>query len=258
MRIKVAVATAAVALVLAGCGSDDDATDPTSGESSPAAEETAPDGAAPEEAVPTPPEPDLEGLPDVVAEVNGVEISQDDFVRVYEGQLQQAFMQSQMTGEEVDQAALKQRTADGLVDTELLLAEAENRSIAPTDEEVDAAAEELAAGSGLGSADELFTALEEQGLGREEAMAELEQQTALEQLITDEAGEFSASEEELREMYDAAVAQGGGGGEDAQVPEFEEVRPQLEGQLRQQHENEAVQGLIERLREGAEITYHLD
>jgi hypothetical protein len=253
MRTKVAVATAAVLLALVGCSTgDDDAADPTGESSSPATEETAPADAAP-----TPPEPDLEGVPDVVAEVNGVEITREEFVRVYESQLQQAAMQAQMTGEEPDQATLKQQTAEGLVDTELLLAEVEARSIAPTQEELDAAAEDIAASSGLGSADELFAALEEQGLGREEAEAELRQQTALEQLFAAEAGEFSASEEELRALYDSAVAQGGGG-EDAEVPAFEEVRPQLEQQLQQQHRNEAAMGLLEQLRADAEITYHLE
>ncbi|WP_413450506.1 SurA N-terminal domain-containing protein [Georgenia phoenicis] len=246
MRTKVAVATAALLLAVTACGGADDDADSTAETTSPAAEES--------QEAPTPPVPDLEGLPDVVAEVNGVEVTLEEFTQVYEGQLQQAFMQSQMTGEEVDQEALKQSTAEGLVDTELLLAEAEARSIAPSAEEVDAAAEEVAAASGLGSADELFTALEEQGLGREEALAQLEEQTALEQLFAAEAGDFTPSEEDARQLYDDAVAQGGGEGE---LPEFEEVRPQLEAQLAQQHEGEAVQALLEELRAGADITYHL-
>lgn len=249
MRTKVAVATAALLLALTACGSAEDDADSTAETTSPAAEES-----APAEEAPTPPTADLEGLPDVVAEVNGTEVTLEQFTQVYEGQLQQAFMQSQMTGEEVDQEALKQTTAEGLVDTELLLAEAEARSIAPTQEEIDAAAEEIAAASGLGSADELFTALEEQGLGREEAVAQIEEQTALEQLFADEAGEFTPSEEEARELYDSAAEQGGGGGE---LPAFEEVRPQIEAQLEQEHEGAAVQALLEELRGDADITYHL-
>lgn len=249
MRTKVAVATAALLLALTACGSGDDNADPAAETSTPAAEESA----TPE--APTPPEADLEGLPDVVAEVNGTEVTLEEFTQVYEGQLQQAFMQSQMTGEEVDQEALKQSTAEGLVDTELLLAEAAARDIAPTEEEVDAAAEEIAASSGLGSADELFTALEEQGLGREEAVAQLEEQTALEQLFADEAGEYTPSEEDARELYDSAAEQGGGEG--GELPAFEEVRPQIEAQLAQQHEGEAVQALLEQLRADADITYHL-
>ncbi|QDB78875.1 peptidylprolyl isomerase [Georgenia wutianyii] len=249
MRTKVAVATAAVLLALVGCGSADDdaATDPTA--EAPSAEET-----APTDAMPTAPEPDLEGLPDVVAVVDGVEITREEFEQVYASQLQQAFMQSQMTGQEVDQDQLKQQTAEGLVDTQLLLAEAEARSIAPTDEEVNAAAEELAASSGLGSADELFSMLEQQGLGREEAMDELRLQTSVEQLVADEAGEFTPADEDIQALYDEAAGQAGEGGE---LPPLEEVRPQIEAQLQQQHESEIVQALLEQLRADADITYNL-
>jgi len=250
MRTKVAVATAAVLLALVGCSSadnDDAATDPTT--EAPSAEETAPADAAP-----TAPEPDLEGLPDVVAVVDGVEITREEFEQVYDSQLQQAFMQSQMTGQEVDQDQLKQQTAEGLVDTQLLLTEAEARSIAPAEEEIDAAAEELAASSGLGSADELFTMLEEQGLGREEAREELRLQTSIEQLVADEAGEYTPSDEEVQTLYDEAAGQAGEGGE---LPPIDEVRPQIEAQLQQQHESEVVQGLLEQLRADADITYNL-
>ena len=249
MRTKVAVATAAVLLALVGCSSADDdaATDPTA--EAPSAEET-----APTDAMPTAPEPDLEGLPDVVAVVDGVEITREEFEQVYDGQLQQAFMQSQMTGQEVDQDQLKQQTAEGLVDTQLLLAEAEARSITPTEEEINAAAAELAESSGLGSADELFSMLEQQGLGREEALEELRLQTSLEQLVADEAGEYTPSEEEVQALYDEAAAQSGEGGE---LPPIEEVRPQIEAQLQQQHESEVVQGLLEQLRTDADITYNL-
>lgn len=251
MRTTVAAATAALLLALVGCsGAENDAP------KSPAETASAtPDATPPApDAAPTPPAPDLEGLPEVVAEVDGEEITLEEFTQVYESQLQQAFMQSQMTGQEVDQETLKQQTAEGMVDTELLLAEADARSFAPTEEEVDAAAEELAAANGMASADELFDTLEQQGLDRAEATDQLQQQTALEQLFADEAGEFSASEEELRELYDGAAAQGGAEG---QLPEFEEVRELLEDQLRQEHQNEAVQGLLTELREDAEITYHL-
>lgn len=254
MRTKVAVATAALLLALVGCSSGDENADPAEETTSPATEETAPGETAPEDEMPAAPEPELEGLPDVVAEVDGVEVTLEEFTQVYEGQLEQAFMQAQMTGEEIDQAALKQQTAEGLVDTQLLLAEAEARSISPSEEEVNAAAEEVAAASGVGSVDEMFAALEEQGLSREQAMDELTQQTALEALFADEAGETSATEDELRALYDSAVAQGGGEGE---VPPFEEVRPQLEAQLQQEQTNAAVQGLIEELRSDADITYHL-
>lgn len=258
MRIKVAAATAAVLLAVVGCSSgDDESTDPaTTGQPGSTATAQDPDAAPSAPEMPEMPEPDLEGIPDIVAEGDGVEVTGEEFARTYENQFGQLAMQAQMSGQELDQDLLKQQTAEAMVDTQLLLHEAADRDIAPTDEEIDAALENLAGTSGLGSLDEVFAALEAQGMDREAVMSELEQLTTVEQLVADEAGEFSASEEELRGLYDAAVAQGGGaaGGE---VPEFEEIRPELEQQLRGQHEGEAYQALVAELRESVDVTYHL-
>src|SRR5699024_5490927 len=60
------------------------------------------------------PEPDLEDVPDVVAEINGEEITKGEFEQVYTGQCQQASMMQEMTGEEVNEDELKQQIADGL------------------------------------------------------------------------------------------------------------------------------------------------
>ena len=107
-------------LALTACGGGDDSSAdpprPTSQEESAGAEQAA--------------EPDLEGIPDVVAEVNGQEVTKDDFVLLYEAQFQQAAMQAAQTGgEQPDEDALKEQTADDLVDTELLTQEAESRGI---------------------------------------------------------------------------------------------------------------------------------
>jgi hypothetical protein len=50
--------------------------------------------------------PDLEGIPDVVAEVNGEEVTKEEFVPIYEAQFQQAASQAQMTGQAPDEDAL--------------------------------------------------------------------------------------------------------------------------------------------------------
>lgn len=248
-----AATAAAVLLALAGCsGSDDPAETET-----PTAEESA----AQDDAAPQAPEPDLDGVPDVVAEVDGVPITREEFVPAYERQLSRAFQQAQMTGTELDQATLRQETADGLVDTQLLLAEAEARSIEATPEDVEAAAQDIATSYGMASAEEFYTALEEEeGMAREEAEAQVQRQTTLELLFTDEAGEYTPSQEEVQELYDTAVAQaegaeGGGAGE---IPPLEEVQPQIEEQLRQQHRSEAVVALLEQLRADADIVVHLE
>jgi len=56
------------------------------------------------------PEADTEDIPEVVAEVNGDEITGEDFTVLYESQFQQASLQAQSTGEELDQDQLKDQT----------------------------------------------------------------------------------------------------------------------------------------------------
>ena len=88
----IAIGTAAAVLTLGACGGADGG-----GEQAPAATDSAAQGQDPaasgEAASAT--EPDLSDVPDVVAEVNGEEITKDDFSGPYESQFQQQAMQSQ-------------------------------------------------------------------------------------------------------------------------------------------------------------------
>lgn len=206
------------------------------------------------------PQPDLEGIPDVVAVVNGTDIPKDEFVPVYEGQFQQRAMQAQMSGEELDEDQLKAQTAEGMVGTELLTQEADNRELSASQGELDQALEEQAQASGIQSADDFLTALADQGMDEQEVMSQLETQVKVDKLVADEAGDTTPTEEELRERYDEVVAQqeqSGGEGGGGELPPFEEVRPQLEGQVESENESEVVQGLVSALREDADVTVNL-
>src|SRR5699024_2197178 len=68
------------------------------------------------------PEPDLDDVPDVVAEVNGEEVSKDEFAEMYKQQFQQQAMQAQMSGEggDIDQDEMKEEIAEVMVGQELL------------------------------------------------------------------------------------------------------------------------------------------
>ena len=84
VRTTVGALAAAALLTLTACnaGGDDDskASDDSSASADPSASSSA-DAAA---------EPDLDGIPDVVAEVNGEEVTKDEFVPIYEVAFQQA------------------------------------------------------------------------------------------------------------------------------------------------------------------------
>ncbi len=201
--------------------------------------------------------PDLTGIPDVVAEVNGEDVTRDEFVPVYEAQFQQAAAQAQTTGQAPDEDALKEQTADNLVSTELLAQEAEERGFAVTEQDVDDELATLAQENQLGSVDELIAALEKQGATEEEARTQLEQQMVIDLLIADETG-AEPSEQELRAIYDQAKQQQAQmGGQGQQLPPYAKVKPQLVEQAKSEQQGKVAQTLVDDLREDADITIHL-
>ncbi|WP_342388405.1 SurA N-terminal domain-containing protein [Salinicoccus bachuensis] len=255
--------------VLAACGGGDESAENTneepetqeeaaSGNSDEAASESNGEAAGEEESAghPEMPEPDLEDVPDVVAEVNGEEITKEEFEQVYTAQFQQAAMQQQMAGEEVDQDQLKEQVVEGMVSQKLLIQEAGNSDISVPEEEVNETIDQLVEQNGLESQDEFFAALEEQGMSEEEVRSQLETELKANKLIAEEAGDIEPTEEELQTMYDEMTSMQEESGE-GEVPSFEEVKPQLEDQVKMTKEGEAAQGLVEELREDADVTIHL-
>ncbi|WP_440896672.1 SurA N-terminal domain-containing protein [Amphibacillus sp. Q70] len=228
------------------------------------------DGAEEENAEPNPdevpeqaemPEPDLEGIPDIVAEVNEEEIAKDEFETNYMAQFQQAALQMQMSGQELDQDQLKQQVVEGMIGQELLTQEANNEGIEASEEEINSIIDDLIEQNGFESEEDLFAVLEEQGTDQEDFMQQVETQAKVDSLIISESSEtLEASEEEIQQLYDQMVEQQeqlNQGGEEQDIPELEEVREGLEDQIIMQKESEVAQELVNRLRENAEISIHL-
>lgn len=257
-RPLTAVGLAAL-LALAGCSSGDGG----SGEdgSAPPSESASDPAAAPEgEGGMQAPEADLEGVPDVVAEVNGEEITRDEFAADYESQLQQAAMMQQQSGEEVNQDELKQQVAQTMVDNRLLTQAADEAGIEPTEEDIDNTLEDIAAQSGMSSGDEIVAALEEQGMTEEDVRQEAADQFQVLGYIESEADISEPSDEELRQQYDDYVAQmeqSGQSGEGGEVPPFEEMRDQLAQQAVTQQQNAAAEEILTGLREEGNVTINL-
>ncbi|PRO65700.1 peptidylprolyl isomerase [Alkalicoccus urumqiensis] len=211
------------------------------------------------------PEPDLEDIPDVVAEVNSEEITAEEFETAYEGQFMQMAQQSMMMGQEVDQDQLKQQVADTLIGTELLVQEAENRDLEASEEDIQNTLDELAEQSGLESGDELVNAIVEQGTPEEEVMNQVEMQVKIDKLIEEASGDIEVTDEEVEQQYEELVAQqeammeeqGGEAPEGSEIPELDEIRGDLEEQIRGQKESEATQELVEQLREEGDVTVNI-
>ncbi|ASK65056.1 SurA [Brachybacterium avium] len=262
LRRTLAALTLTTALALTGCSGDQAA--PTGGSDQGGQAPAASDGGGSPLAggqngeQPQLPEADVSDVPDVVAEVNGEKITKDEFVSVYEGQFQQAAMQQQSTGQEVDQTELKQQVANQLVDNRLLLQGANEAGIEPSEKDIDATLEEIAKQNGLGSGDEVVSALEEQGMSEEEVRKEAASQFTLTAFIEQEADIQPPSDEELKTQYDQLVEQQSqSGGQQTEVPPFEDVKDQLAQQATSQQQNEAATTIAAELREAGDVTINL-
>jgi peptidyl-prolyl cis-trans isomerase SurA len=256
-RTALGALSVAAVLTLSACGGSDSSDSDTGKDASSSASPSA-SGSEGADGASEGPQPDLDAIPDVVAEVNGEQVTKEEFVPIYEAAFQQAAAQAQMGGEGPDEEALRKQTADNLVDTELLLQEAESRGLEVSDEAVDAELTDLAEQNGMKSADELLKAVEAQGVSADQARQQVEMQAMVEALVEDENGSIEPTVKELRTLYAQVKKQqaaSGGGGQE--IPPFAQVRDQLAEQASSQEVGKVATGLVEDLRKDADITINL-
>lgn len=235
---------AALLFALSACGGSDGGDTEASQDpsSATASDDQSPDASATE--------PDLDGIPDVVAEVNGEKVAKDDFVDAYTAQFQAA--QSQAGAEPVDEAELRKQVADDLVNARLLVQEADQRGFRATGKQTDAALSALAEQNGLSSPDEFVASLAERGLDRDAVLTLVRDQVRIDQLLSDIVGDSKPSERELREYYEELKErrkQTGG----QEIPPYKQARPILAQQLASQQEAQAADTLVKQLRKDADI-----
>ncbi len=246
-KFLLSIAAVAAAFSLAACGADGD--DEQATEDAPQSQEQG------DQAMP---EPELDNIPDVVAVVDEEEISGDAFAENYEAQFQQLTMQAAMAGQEPDQDQLKEQALEMMINSELLVDEAEEQGFSASDEDVDEYLADMAEANQVESSDALMEELEAQGLSEERIREDLHSQVMIDQVV-DTLDVEEPSEEELQEMYDAQVEQLEAMNEQVEedqaqeAPSFEELEPELEQQVTQQNENEAIATLLDDLRADAEI-----
>jgi peptidyl-prolyl cis-trans isomerase SurA len=253
-RTTLGALSVAAVLTLSACGSGS-SSDADKGSDKDASSSSSPSAGASDGAS-AGPQPDLDAIPDVVAEVNGEQVTKEEFVPIYEAAFQQAAA-SQAGGEAPDEEALRKQTADNLVDTELLLQEAESRGLEVSDDAVDAELAEIAEQNGMTSADELLKAVEAQGVTADQARGQVHTQAMVEQLVADENGPIEPTDAELRKLYDEAKKQQAASGGGQQLPPFAKVRDQLVEQATSQETGKVATALVADLRKDADITINL-
>ena len=259
-RTALGALSVAAVLTLSACGGSDSSDSDAGKDASKDASSSASPSAGASDGAAEGPQPDLDAIPDVVAEVNGEEVTKEEFVPIYEAAFQQAAAQAQMGGEDPDEEALRKETADNLVDTELLAPggrvprprghrRGRRRRARPS----------LAEQNGMRTADELLKAVEAQGVSADQAREQVETQAMVEQLVErrerpDRADRQGAAQA-LRPGQEAAGGQSGGGGQE--IPPFAQVRDQLAEQASSQETGKVATALVEDLRKDADITINL-
>ncbi len=185
-----------------------------------------------------------------VAVVNGMKISQtqfDESVMLIE---QNAVLQGFDLADEASRIEIRNQALDTLINNALIITAAEKAGIGATDQEIQTKYDELA--TQLGGAEALNTRMAEIGLSESKLRSNIEEriiadayiegETDIEN-ITIDAAEIAAYMEALKKNNPA-------GGE---LPPLDEIKPQIEAQLKAEKQQQIVTDLIARLRNEAKI-----
>jgi uncharacterized lipoprotein YehR (DUF1307 family) len=180
---------------------------------------------------------------DVVAVVNG----EDVFGKTYNLVYAQLKMFAGQFGEEVDTDEIKEATIDSLIDRQILMQEASNKGIEVSKETADSEFATLKSEN-----EENLNNLLEQFQMTEETFKE---QLQFELTLTeyrDKAITVSVTDEEIEEQYKKAKE----GNDD--IPELNEIKEELKGNIEEQKRDEALQKKIDEVREKAKIENKLE
>ena len=187
-----------------------------------------------------------EGDPDeVVATINGNELTRADFNRIRQQVMQTAQQQGMDLNDPNTVQQVNDQAMETLINTELIRQAAVAAGITVSDEEVDARFAEVV--DSVGGPEALAESLEQLGLTEASLRSDVEQELVVQGYLEESVDtEFTASEEEVQAFYDQQ-----GGAE--QLPPLDEVREQIEQQLVMLQEQEVIEGLLQELRAEADI-----
>ncbi|MEK7462209.1 MAG: SurA N-terminal domain-containing protein, partial [Patescibacteria group bacterium] len=145
------------------------------------------------------------------------------------------------------QTEIKNQALDMLVNTELLKQEAATRGIVVTEEEINTRLETLK--TDVGGEDVLSQRMEEFGINQKTLLRDIKNELTIQKLLDEVFKEKSVvvTEEDIAAFYEEA------GGTKAGLPALEEVKAQIEAQLKATKEQSVVTAYIEELRGKAQI-----
>jgi peptidyl-prolyl cis-trans isomerase SurA len=186
-----------------------------------------------------------------VAIVNGLKIARDEFNSSVELITQTALLQGANVTDPTVQTAINEQALDILVNNTLLIEAAREEGITVSQEKIDSEYQGLI--TEHGGEEELAARMEEVGLTEKKLRSNIEEKFLVDayiEAVTD-VENVTVSEDEVKELYDSANT-----GETA-LPPLEEIRPQVEEQIRGQKRQTIVNELILKLRNEATIEVKL-
>ncbi|RAK10379.1 tetratricopeptide repeat protein [Halanaerobium saccharolyticum] len=204
--------------------------------------------------------------PNVIAEVNGMEISQQEYYSL----LQQQAPQSNLSSTQI--IPFRYNVLNALIERKLILAQAEvlDINVEVSESEIDENYNNILEQNEMND-EELAEALSEQGytIGelREDIKSSLENSKTISQTIDQGIGEVEVTDQEVQELYEQRYPENESSAEDSAAesetaeteyaeeerPELAEVRDELETEIRNQKRNQAINDWLNELKSTAEI-----
>jgi SurA N-terminal domain len=181
------------------------------------------------------------------AKVNGEVISQKDF----DSSLNQLLQMASQQGEDpTDQAVIdsyKTQAIDTLVNAELLRQAAIKEGVVASPEAIEARYAEIE--GGLGGAEQLAQKMLEFGVTAESLRRDIENEILITDLfkVAVDTASIEVTEEEVNDFYNKAKEMS------PELPALEEVRSQVETQVRFEKEQEMINAYLQSLKSEAEI-----
>lgn len=186
----------------------------------------------------------------LAAKVNGTGITLAD----YEKNLSQLNTAATQQGADIKNESIAQeiktQAIDVLVNTELLRQEARKEGANVTKEDIEKRYQEIV--TSIGGEEQLATKMTELGITKESLRKDIEGEILIQGHLASavDTSEIKITDEDLKAAYAQISGTAGAG---VTVPPLEEIKTQLEAQLKTNKEQELVNAYITTLREAAEI-----
>ncbi len=190
---------------------------------------------------------------ETVATVDGTTITRSEI----EGGMEQMKMMYQMQGQEVTpeiEDQLRQSVLNELISEALILDEAERQGFEVSEEEIEEQYESIV--QQYEGEEALEEILQQEGMSKEDLEEDIARQLTVQNFLDEQTEkaldekDIEVSEEDKKALYEQMEEQ------DPDLPDFEEMKPQLRENLIQEERQDIIMQLVDDLREDATIEFH--